>query len=121
MAACMLSGDGLPAVRRMYNLYHPFDPVAYRMEPLIVAGAEKRRPVYAVRRKLLPQFFKLRERRHAQQLWNLWSSGFCPMHLYWSRNAVVDLENGSLSCKVGQQSCIRTQLTANRDSSNCQL
>ena len=42
------AGDGLPAVRRMYNLYHPFDPVAYRMEPLIVAGAEKRRPVYAV-------------------------------------------------------------------------
>ncbi len=24
------SGDGLPAVHRMYNLYHPFDPVGYR-------------------------------------------------------------------------------------------
>ena len=24
------AGDGLPAVSRMYNLYHPFDPVAYR-------------------------------------------------------------------------------------------
>lgn len=23
-------GDGLPAVRRLYNLYHPFDPVGYR-------------------------------------------------------------------------------------------
>lgn len=23
-------GDGLPAVNRMYNLYHPFDPVGYR-------------------------------------------------------------------------------------------
>ncbi len=23
-------GDGLPAVHRMYNLYHPFDPVGYR-------------------------------------------------------------------------------------------
>lgn len=44
----MHGGDGLPAVRRMYNLYHPFDPVAYRLEPLIIAGAEKRRPVYAV-------------------------------------------------------------------------
>ncbi|KAK9800186.1 hypothetical protein WJX73_006192 [Symbiochloris irregularis] len=41
------AGDGLPAVRRVYNLYHPFDPVGYRMEPLIKAGAEKRRPVYA--------------------------------------------------------------------------
>ena len=25
-------GDGLPAVHRMYNLYHPFDPVGYRCE-----------------------------------------------------------------------------------------
>lgn len=24
------AGDGLPAVRRMYNLYHPFDPVGFR-------------------------------------------------------------------------------------------
>ena len=24
------SGDGLPAVNRMYNLNHPYDPVAYR-------------------------------------------------------------------------------------------
>lgn len=23
-------GDGLPAVRRLYNLYQPYDPVAYR-------------------------------------------------------------------------------------------
>ena len=23
--------DGLPACRRMYNLYHPFDPIAYRV------------------------------------------------------------------------------------------
>ncbi|CAL5218604.1 g301 [Coccomyxa viridis] len=40
-------GDGLPAVHRMYNLYHPFDPVGYRMEPLILEGAELRRPVFA--------------------------------------------------------------------------
>ena len=26
-------GDGLPAVRRLYNLYHPFDPVGYRSGP----------------------------------------------------------------------------------------
>ena len=41
------SGDGLPAVDRMFNLYHPFDPVGFRLEPLISVGAEKRRPVYA--------------------------------------------------------------------------
>jgi hypothetical protein len=28
------TGDGLPAARRVFNLYHPFDPVAYRIEPL---------------------------------------------------------------------------------------
>lgn len=39
--------DGLPAVNRVYNLYHPYDPVAYRMEPLAVEGGEKRRPVFA--------------------------------------------------------------------------
>ncbi|KAL0042774.1 hypothetical protein WJX79_010528 [Trebouxia sp. C0005] len=31
----------------IYNLYQPYDPVAYRMEPLIVAGGEKRKPVFA--------------------------------------------------------------------------
>ncbi|KAK9808811.1 hypothetical protein WJX72_004107 [[Myrmecia] bisecta] len=40
-------GDGLPAVRRMTNLYQPYDPVAYRLEPLIVSGADKRKPAYA--------------------------------------------------------------------------
>jgi hypothetical protein len=34
---------GLPVCRRFYNVFHPFDPVAYRMEPLIV-GSEVRRP-----------------------------------------------------------------------------
>lgn len=28
--AVLAQGDGLPAVQRMYNLYHPFDPVGYR-------------------------------------------------------------------------------------------
>lgn len=28
-------GDGLPAATRMYNLYHPFDAIAYRLEPLV--------------------------------------------------------------------------------------
>ncbi|KAK9852138.1 hypothetical protein WJX84_007417 [Apatococcus fuscideae] len=40
-------GDGLPAVRRLYNLYQPYDPVAYRLEPLIFHGAEKRKAAYA--------------------------------------------------------------------------
>lgn len=31
--------DGLPACRRMYNLYHPFDPIAYRVEPLAASFA----------------------------------------------------------------------------------
>lgn len=26
---------GLPVCRRMFNVFHPFDPVAYRLEPLI--------------------------------------------------------------------------------------
>eukprot|EP00889_Picochlorum_renovo_P003739 jgi/Picre1/30769/NNA_006129.t1 len=28
------SQDGLPKVNRMYNIFHPYDPVAYRLEPL---------------------------------------------------------------------------------------
>lgn len=28
------SPDGLPAVRRLYNIFHPYDPVAYNLEPL---------------------------------------------------------------------------------------
>lgn len=28
------AGDGLPAVARMYNLYHPFDPVGFRCAPV---------------------------------------------------------------------------------------
>ena len=31
-ASQLSCGDGLPAVHRMYNLYHPFDPVGYRCE-----------------------------------------------------------------------------------------
>ena len=30
LGAAHLHGDGLPAVERMYNLYHPFDPVGFR-------------------------------------------------------------------------------------------
>lgn len=32
--------DGLPKVRRLYNIYHPYDPVAYRLEPLAYTNAE---------------------------------------------------------------------------------
>ncbi len=32
--------DGLPRVRRLYNIYHPYDPVAYRLEPLAYNKAE---------------------------------------------------------------------------------
>eukprot|EP01025_Chloroclados_australasicus_P010893 TRINITY_DN1460_c0_g5_i1.p1 TRINITY_DN1460_c0_g5~~TRINITY_DN1460_c0_g5_i1.p1 ORF type:complete len:674 (+),score=66.25 TRINITY_DN1460_c0_g5_i1:270-2024(+) len=37
---------GLPNVGRVYNIYHPYDPVAYRMEPLAFEGFESRRPVF---------------------------------------------------------------------------
>ena len=33
-AAAGASGDGLPAVARWFNIYHPYDPLAYRVEPL---------------------------------------------------------------------------------------
>lgn len=32
------SRDGLPKVNRMYNIFHPYDPVAYRLEPLAYSG-----------------------------------------------------------------------------------
>ena len=32
--------DGLPAVRRLFNIYHPYDAVAYRLEPLAYAPSE---------------------------------------------------------------------------------
>lgn len=32
--------DGLPAVRRLYHIYHPYDPVAYRLEPLAYSPSE---------------------------------------------------------------------------------
>lgn len=28
-------GDGLPAVKRLWNIFHRYDPVAYRIEPMI--------------------------------------------------------------------------------------
>ena len=32
LGANATAGDGLPAAQRLYNLYHPNDPVAYRCE-----------------------------------------------------------------------------------------
>jgi hypothetical protein len=32
--------DGLPAVRRLYHIYHPYDPIAYRLEPLAYSSSE---------------------------------------------------------------------------------
>jgi hypothetical protein len=34
------SRDGLPKVNRLYNVYHPYDPVAYRLEPLAYSQKE---------------------------------------------------------------------------------
>ncbi|XP_037088440.1 LOW QUALITY PROTEIN: phospholipase DDHD2-like [Pollicipes pollicipes] len=35
----------LPTCRRVFNIYHPYDPVSYRMEPLIQPEMVRRRPV----------------------------------------------------------------------------
>ena len=32
--------DGLPAVQRIYHVFHPYDPVAYRLEPLAYPEAQ---------------------------------------------------------------------------------
>jgi hypothetical protein len=29
------SPDGLPAVRRLFNVYHPYDPVAHRLAAVL--------------------------------------------------------------------------------------
>ena len=36
------AGDGLPTVARMYNLYQPYDPVAYRRAAASMAGFARR-------------------------------------------------------------------------------
>lgn len=33
---CPLGCMELPACTRLYNVFHPYDPVAYRMEPLVL-------------------------------------------------------------------------------------
>ncbi|KAL4854538.1 Phospholipase SGR2 [Chlorella vulgaris] len=40
------SPDGLPAVRRLLNVYHPYDPVAHRIEPLAHPAAETQRAAF---------------------------------------------------------------------------
>ncbi|WOL03623.1 phospholipase SGR2 [Canna indica] len=40
-----ITEEMLPACRQMFNIFHPFDPVAYRVEPLICKEFIKRRPV----------------------------------------------------------------------------
>ncbi|XP_019051836.1 PREDICTED: phospholipase SGR2-like isoform X1 [Nelumbo nucifera] len=37
--------EEMPACRRMFNIFHPFDPVAYRVEPLICKEYISKRPV----------------------------------------------------------------------------
>ncbi|KAI5668916.1 hypothetical protein M9H77_18769 [Catharanthus roseus] len=37
--------EEMPACRQMFNIFHPFDPVAYRIEPLICKEYENKRPV----------------------------------------------------------------------------
>ena len=35
----------LPTCASVFNIYHPFDPVSFRIEPLIDAANVRRRPV----------------------------------------------------------------------------
>ncbi|PIN14650.1 hypothetical protein CDL12_12716 [Handroanthus impetiginosus] len=37
--------EEMPACRQMFNIFHPFDPVAYRIEPLICKECIHKRPV----------------------------------------------------------------------------
>lgn len=37
--------EEMPACRQMFNIFHPFDPVAYRVEPLICKEYTSKRPV----------------------------------------------------------------------------
>jgi hypothetical protein len=37
--------EEMPACRQMFNIFHPFDPVAYRLEPLVCKDHVKKRPV----------------------------------------------------------------------------
>ncbi|KAL8142744.1 hypothetical protein V2J09_015776 [Rumex salicifolius] len=37
--------EEMPGCRRMFNIFHPFDPVAYRVEPLICKEYNGKRPV----------------------------------------------------------------------------
>ncbi|XP_062153849.1 phospholipase SGR2 isoform X4 [Alnus glutinosa] len=37
--------EEMPACRQMFNIFHPFDPVAYRIEPLVCKEYTSKRPV----------------------------------------------------------------------------
>ncbi|AQK51147.1 Phospholipase SGR2 [Zea mays] len=37
--------EEMPCCRQMFNIFHPFDPVAYRIEPLVCEDYLKKRPV----------------------------------------------------------------------------
>jgi hypothetical protein len=37
--------EEMPACRRMFNIFHPYDPVAYRVEPLVCKEYLPERPV----------------------------------------------------------------------------
>nr|GMD15513.1 Phospholipase SGR2 [Ipomoea batatas] len=37
--------EEMPACRQMFNIFHPFDPVAYRIEPLVCKEYVNKRPI----------------------------------------------------------------------------
>ena len=62
----------LPTCPRVFNIYHPFDPVSFRIEPLIDAANVRRRPV------LVPHH-KGRKRMHlGERLWRGWENSWRP-------------------------------------------
>ncbi|KAK9456351.1 DDHD domain-containing protein [Dipodascopsis uninucleata] len=67
-----------PNVEDIYNIFHPADPISYRMEPLVVKRmAElKPQPIPSTRRGLNTQIANIAEltQRVAQSASNMWSS-----------------------------------------------
>ena len=61
----------LPNCERLYNIYHPYDPIAYRMEPLITR--------HLTRAQIIPTFegrlrYQYQIKQAVKTLWNgLWS------------------------------------------------
>ncbi|XP_051142036.1 phospholipase SGR2-like isoform X2 [Andrographis paniculata] len=72
--------EQMPACRQMVNIFHPFDPVAYRIEPLICKEFVHKRPVivpyHRGGKRLYVGFQEFKEglASHAQSIANHWNT-----------------------------------------------